>query len=50
MEFNDLIKARYSCRSFSNKEVEEEKIKKVIEAGILAPTARNFQPQKIKKI
>ena len=48
MEFNDLIKARYSCRSFSNKEVEEEKIKKVIETGKLAPTARNFQPQKIK--
>lgn len=48
MEFNDLIRTRYSCRSFSNKVVEEEKVKKVIEAGILAPTARNFQPQKIK--
>lgn len=42
MEFNDLIRTRYSCRSFSNKVVEEEKVKKVIEAGILAPTARNF--------
>ncbi len=47
MEFLELTKARYSCRKFLKKEVEIEKIKKILEAGKLAPTACNFQPQKI---
>lgn len=47
MEFLKLIEERYSCRSFSTKEVEKEKIEKILEAAKLAPTARNFQPQRI---
>lgn len=47
MEFIDLIKERFSVRSFSDKKVEEKKIEKIIEAGHLAPTGCNFQPQKI---
>jgi len=47
MEFLELVKKRYSCRKFLNKEVEKEKIEKVLEAGRLAPTACNFQPQRI---
>lgn len=47
MNFLELAKERYSCRSFSTKEIEKEKIDKILEAGRLAPTARNFQPQRI---
>lgn len=47
MDFNDVIKNRYSCKSFSDKEVEKDKLMKVLEAGRLAPTAKNLQPQKI---
>ena len=47
MDFLELIKERYSCRSFSTKEIEKEKIDKILEAAKLAPTARNIQPQRI---
>ncbi|MCK9183352.1 MAG: nitroreductase family protein [Fibrobacteraceae bacterium] len=44
MSFMDLVKTRYSCRKFSAKAVEEEKLSLVLEAGRLAPTATNAQP------
>lgn len=47
MDFLELAKSRYSCRNFSEKKVEKEKIDKIIEAARIAPTAVNFQPQKI---
>ena len=47
MEFEEVIRERYSVRQFSDREVEQEKIDKILEAGRLAPTAANFQPQKI---
>ena len=47
MDFLQLAQKRYSCRKFLNKEVEQEKIEKVLEAGRWAPTACNFQPQRI---
>lgn len=47
MDFLDLAKQRYSCRMFSNKAVEKEKLELILEAGRLAPTGRNFQPQRI---
>ena len=47
MNFIELAKERYSCRSFLEKQVEKEKIDLVLEAARLAPTAGNFQPQKI---
>ena len=47
MNFSELIKERYSCREFSNKDVEKEKIDIILEATRLAPTACNFQPQRI---
>lgn len=47
MDFIELAKSRYSCRSFSDKEVEKDKIDLILEAGKLAPTAVNFQPQTI---
>ena len=47
MDFLKLAKDRYSCRSFSERLVEEEKISAILEAGRLAPTAVNYQPQRI---
>ncbi len=47
MELLDLLKERYSCRKFKNQPVEQEKIEKIIEAGRIAPTACNNQPQRI---
>lgn len=42
-----MSKARYSVRKFSDKKVEDEKLEKVLEAGRLAPTAKNSQSQRI---
>ena len=39
----DVIKARRACRSFSNREVEDNKIKEIVEAGLLAPSGMNRQ-------
>ena len=37
MEFNEVIRRRYSCRSFDGKPVETEKIDAILEAARLAP-------------
>lgn len=47
MQFIELAKTRYPCMNFSEKQVEKEKIDIILEAGRLAPTAGNFQPQRI---
>lgn len=47
MTFSELVKARYSCRKFSDKPVEDSKLTAIIDAGISAPTAKNVQPVKI---
>ena len=47
MDFIELVKNRYSCKNFSEKEVEKEKLDIILEAGRLAPTAKNMQIQRI---
>jgi Nitroreductase len=47
MDFIALTKERYSVRKFSEKVIEKEKLELVLKAGQLAPTAANFQPQRI---
>ncbi len=47
MDFLELAKKRFSVRKFSDKPVEAEKLEKIIEAGRVATTAKNQQPQKI---
>jgi nitroreductase len=44
MEFSELVKRRYSVRAYKSTPVEEEKVRRVLEAAILAPTAANRQP------
>jgi len=47
MEFENAIGSRYSVRKYSSKPVEEEKLLKILEAGRLAPTAKNMQGQHV---
>ncbi len=47
MDFLKPAQERYSVRSFSDKAVEQEKIDLILKAAQLAPTAVNYQPQKI---
>jgi nitroreductase len=44
MDFSELIKARYSVRAYRSDPVEEDKLRRVLEAARLAPTAANRQP------
>ena len=44
MEFNEVIKERYSCRKFSDKKIDETILEIVLEAGRIASTAMNLQP------
>ena len=47
MDFKEVIKQRYSCKKFDGRKVEKEKLNEILEAGRLAPTAKNLQEQKI---
>ena len=44
MEFQELIENRYSVRSYQDKVVEDDKVRRVLEAARIAPTAANKQP------
>lgn len=46
-DFLELANNRYSVRQFDGKDIPEGDIEKIIEAGVCAPTAVNFQPVKI---
>ncbi len=46
MNFLDLAKTRYSARAFYERPVEEDKLYRILEAGRVAPTAANKQPQR----
>jgi len=50
MTFLELAKARYSVRSYKPQPIEPEKLAHIPEAGRIAPTACNNQPQRIKVI
>ena len=46
-DFETVIRKRTATRKFKDQKVELEKINKILEAGRLAPTAKNLQPQKV---
>ena len=43
MEFSELIRQRYSVRSYQSREIEEETLQRILDAFVLAPTAANRQ-------
>ena len=47
MDFKDVVRDRYSCKSYDGRRVEQEKLDAILEAGRLAPTAKNLQEQHI---
>lgn len=48
MNFFEIANNRYSCRKYdTNKMVEDEKIKAILQAGLLSPSACNGQPYHI---
>ena len=47
MEFKDVVKNRYSCKKYSERKVDRAKLNDILEAGRLAPTAKNLQEQRI---
>ena len=47
MSFMELAKKRYSVRQYSDKPVEEQKLNEILNAGRIAPTGSNYQPQKV---
>lgn len=47
MDFLELSKTRYSVRDYDDRPIEEEVLSKILQAGRLAPTAKNNQPQRV---
>lgn len=47
MNFLELAKKRYAVRNFQSTKVEQEKLKIILEAGRVAPTGANKQPQEL---
>lgn len=47
MDFKEVVKNRYSCKKYSDRKVPQEKIEAILQAGRLAPTAKNLQEQHI---
>ena len=46
-DFLQLAKTRYSTRKYLERPVEQEKLSAILEAGRVAPTACNNQPQRL---
>ena len=47
MDFTKVIQSRYSCRGFLHESVKREQLGAILEAGRLAPTAKNLQEQRV---
>lgn len=47
MDFREVIEKRYSCKKFSERKVDKETIERILQAGRLAPTAKNLQEHHI---
>ena len=47
MEFDEVLKNRFSVREFKDQPVENEKLEKITETARMAPSGVNFQPYKI---
>jgi len=47
MDFESLAKQRFSVRSFADRPLEKALLDKILEAGRIAPTAKNKQPQRV---
>lgn len=44
MEYRQLLEQRYSVRAYERRDVEPDKLRRVLEAFVIAPSAANRQP------
>ena len=49
-QFQDLVRSRYSCRSYQPASVEQEKLDYIMECVRLAPSACNKQPWRFRVV
>ena len=47
MEFTDVVKNRYACKKYDGTQISAVQLDAILEAGRLAPTAKNLQGQRI---
>ena len=47
MEFKEVVKNRFSCKKYSSRKLKAAKLEAILEAGRLAPTAKNLQEQHV---
>ena len=47
MNFSELVRARYSVRSYAERPIPEDVLELILEAGRFAPSAHNCQPQMV---
>lgn len=47
LDFLQIAKRRYACRQYQDRKVEPEKLEAILEAGRVAPTVANRQPQRL---
>ena len=47
MDFLTLARERFSVLEYEHRDVEQEKLEKILDAALAAPTACNLQPQRI---
>lgn len=46
-KFMQILESRYSCHAFAGTPVSESKLQMILEAGRMAPSAKNLQPTRI---
>ena len=47
MDFENMVKERYSSRKYTDSPVPQDAIDSILEAGRMAPTAKNLQPVRV---
>ena len=50
MDFSEVIRTRYSCRKFDERQIGAAQLNAILEAGRMAPTAKNLQEQRISVV
>ena len=47
MDYMETVKSRYSCKKYCDKQISKEQLDAILEAGRVAPTAKNLQEHKV---
>ena len=47
MDYYEVIRKRRSIRAYENRDVEEDKLRRILEAARIAPSAGNTQPWRL---